>query len=740
LIHFYKRIICNLKMNFDYKILVFPLALVVAVVYTVPVLPHDEDDGGHLDHHKLDHYANFTKEDLLVELLELKKKLNESDAEETTHTRRRRSSGQFQFPLDVCGTIPQFRGRIRSGGGGLRIVGGKKTRKGQIPWQIGLYKRRKNRNGGGDLFLMCGGAMVTPHAAITASHCLKEDPVINGLHQYQAWAGRTVSAKDKVDTEMRFIVKEYFKHPQYNKKTLQNDIAVLSLETEDKQPFAWTQWVRPVCLPDPHPRQKELYRIGEEAIVSGFGLLKESGTSMSSSLQHVKLDITDLEDCKEAYEGTSAIVDEKNFCAAKEGKDACTGDSGGPMVAQGEDDRYYLIGVVSFGKGCARKDIPGVYARVDKFINWVKGVVEGIESGDQVLPTESPIAITSSTCPTPQTCPPRLTCPSCRTCPPQSTRSPRRTTCPPPTIKTCPTCKSCPPLKIVPSTSTCPPQTTTTCPTCKACPPQQSCPDVCAITKPSTTRQPCPSPQPCPTCETCPQTWSWSSQQTTIRPTRRTSLSPSTCQPCETCQSCPPQQSCPICETCKPQETNSLLQTLLLAQQWQQSQTWQQIPTCPQCPPQRACPQVSPVTTLQPQTRPATRRPPQTRPTTRQPPQTRPTTTRPKPENEREIGPVCTRMRIEARCGWGEVIRVTEGYFGRHEGSKTCPESQLLWFQRSLGCFHQEATRVMASKCNGRRRCFVSDMFFQNSHCDRPYALMKFACERSNRSWNNWSV
>ena len=592
--------------------------------------------------------------------------------------------------------------------------------------------------------------MVTPYAAITASHCLTEHAVINKVHQYQAWVGRTVSAKDKVDNEKKFIVLDYFKHPQYNENTLQNDIAVLSLETENKQPLAWTRWVRPVCLPKPYPRQKQLYKVGREATVSGFGLLSERDTSMSSSLQHVKLDIVELEDCMTAYKGTTAKVDEQNFCAARAGKDACTGDSGGPMVRQGVDRRFYLVGVVSFGKGCARKGSPGVYARVDKFITWIRDTVEGIESRHHAVPIESP----AQTCPMAQTCPPKQICPTCKSCPTQKISRP--TTCPPQTTTTCPTCKSCPTKKISRPT-TCPPQTTTTCPTCKSCPPRQSCPYTCTTLVPSSTRQPCPTPQPCPTCMTCPQTWSsWSSQQTTTsRPSRKTSTSPS-CPPCETCESCPPQQSCPVCETCQPQETNSLLGTLLLAQQWQQPQSWQQMPSCPQCPPQRTCPQAGPVHTRPPQTTPTRGGSSWTRPTTRQPPPTRPRPTPARrqppatqPTNVREISPACSGISTQARCDWRTVIRVTEGYFGRHDDSDSnCPasESHLLWYQRSLGCFHSEATEILARSCNGRRTCYVSEKLFQNSlhkmkcEAQRPYALMKYSCERPRHRWNNWRV
>lgn len=55
--------------------------------------------------------------------------------------------------------------------------------------------------------------------------------------------------------------------------------------------------------------------------------------------------------------------------------DTCQGDSGGPLFIHSPASAPVLVGITSFGEGCAQAFKPGVYTRIAHFRPWLDSVV-----------------------------------------------------------------------------------------------------------------------------------------------------------------------------------------------------------------------------------------------------------------------------------------------------------------------------------------------------------------------------
>ncbi|SNX64496.1 trypsin [Streptomyces sp. TLI_55] len=242
------------------------------------------------------------------------------------------------------------------------VVGGFPVDISDGPWTVALSSR--DRFGGTRAGQFCGGVAIGRTAVLTAAHCVGEDVLgapPNRVRDFKVITGRT----DLLSEEGREIpVRDTWVNPGYDPATNAGDFAVLSLA----EPLSDDSLITMAADGDP------AYAPGTEATVYGWGDVTGSG-DYAHSLRAARIHVLSDSLCERAYPGTgdSAYAADSMLCAGEEqgGRDACQGDSGGPLVAQGR-----LIGLVSWGSGCALPGSPGVYTRVSdvvRTLGWAAG-------------------------------------------------------------------------------------------------------------------------------------------------------------------------------------------------------------------------------------------------------------------------------------------------------------------------------------------------------------------------------
>lgn len=230
-----------------------------------------------------------------------------------------------------------------------RIVNGTKAASRQFPHQVSLMRSWSRSH-------FCGGSIISIKLILTAAHCMYlNDNVI------QPWTIIVIGGVLKLDennsTRQERGVEKIRIHPKFNLMTLWNDVAVLQL----LEPFKFTADVYNVPLPGNPPIPETVCQ------VSGWGYPAENVPKISNDLMYVNLPIRSARECRKLLVNVT-VLPTGMFCAGylEGGRDACQGDSGGGMVCNN-----ILTGVVSGGSGCARPWLPGVYADIFHYADWI---------------------------------------------------------------------------------------------------------------------------------------------------------------------------------------------------------------------------------------------------------------------------------------------------------------------------------------------------------------------------------
>lgn len=241
----------------------------------------------------------------------------------------------------------------------VRIVGGKTAVRGSRPWQVMLWEPYQRA--------YCGGALLNNRWVISAAHCfhekftkrlnMKEVVVRLGKYNQTAWEPLEFSSK----------IQQVKTHPNYDVRTFNNDIALVKLA----EPVKFSEYIRPICIVDSTIEGRAFRNNAQQwGTATGWGRLSETG-NIPQLLQEIQLPIVKTNICETAL-GKS--LTKNMFCAGFDQEtvgDTCQGDSGGPLAFY-QNNRWYLLGVVSWGIGCARQGKYGVYTKVYNYRDWIK--------------------------------------------------------------------------------------------------------------------------------------------------------------------------------------------------------------------------------------------------------------------------------------------------------------------------------------------------------------------------------
>uniref|UniRef100_A0A4W3JHG5 Acrosin-like n=1 Tax=Callorhinchus milii TaxID=7868 RepID=A0A4W3JHG5_CALMI len=235
-----------------------------------------------------------------------------------------------------------------------RIVGGKDAITGAWPWQVSLQLGRSHQH-------VCGASIISDWWLISAAHC---------FGTYKRWTMRAFAPELQVGIREQWRAMEDIDaliiHENYS--NINNDVALLRVD----KAIEFGENIRPVCLPSQGEAVENTWK---GCHVTGWGRMEKGGRPPQQQ-QQSKWTL---------QYPIYLLVNENMVCAgfAGGGIDACQGDSGGPLSCRHKHtERFYLVGLVSWGQGCAERFRPGVYTRTSNYINWINKKTSRFSASD----------------------------------------------------------------------------------------------------------------------------------------------------------------------------------------------------------------------------------------------------------------------------------------------------------------------------------------------------------------------
>ncbi|XP_054150103.1 acrosin-like [Melozone crissalis] len=227
---------------------------------------------------------------------------------------------------------------------------------------------------------MCSGALIHPQWVLTVAHCFAH---AGDISRWEVVIGATDLSQPGPEAQLRHI-KTLLVHQYYEPRTARNNIALLELD----QPVECSDYIQLGCVPDSSLAVSDL----KTCYIAGWRATPESAPNPRMVLQEAKVRLIDVQLCNSSrwYGGA---VHPQDLCAGypRGGIDTCQGDFGGPLVCKDNSgDYFWLVGLTSWGKGCAGAKRPGVFTSTQQFHTWIQ-VQMGLLPPEADTPPPEPI-------------------------------------------------------------------------------------------------------------------------------------------------------------------------------------------------------------------------------------------------------------------------------------------------------------------------------------------------------------
>ena len=277
-----------------------------------------------------------------------------------------------------------------------RIINGQVAQAEQIPWQVAIMTNPQDSYQS----YLCSGSLIEGRWVVTAAHCTEE---LNKLSQ-DAYV--LVGANDLQETQQGQIIKikKYYIHEQYDEGSYDNDIALLELAQDIDlikcgKNCQTINWINPV-------EERQYAPVASPVQIAGWGILEDCENNSSeicqqysgkiprhpdlypTALRYTTLKLAPCLSSQSLYRQEQ--ITNNMLCAEspvqEKPSDTCFGDSGAGLTIQNGTEKPYLLGVASWGVGCAKQGYAGVYTRVANYTDWIDSYISPqkvVEINDQ---------------------------------------------------------------------------------------------------------------------------------------------------------------------------------------------------------------------------------------------------------------------------------------------------------------------------------------------------------------------